>query len=86
MSTHPQVARSEFVLGTAIHPFNRSSLSIALNCRTDKTGAVRRFAFSCRRFLQALVASRVRIDNADTVMLFFFGDLYLKVPPNMTGV
>ena len=66
--THSQVARTEFVLETAIHPFNRSSLSIALNCRMDKTGSVRRFAFSCQRFLQALVASRVRVDNADTVM------------------
>ena len=70
VSTHPQVVRSEFVLETAIHPFNRSSLFMALNCRMDKTGAVRRFTFSCQRFLQALVASRVRVDNADTVMLF----------------
>ena len=70
MSTHPQVARSEFVLETAIHPFTRSSLSIVLNCRMDKTGFVRRFTFSCRRFLQALAASRVRVDNADAVMLF----------------
>ena len=66
--THPQVARSEFVLETAIHPFNRGSLSIALNSRMDKTGSVGRFMFSCQRFLQALVASRVRVDNADTVM------------------
>ena len=69
VSTHPQVVRSEFVLETAIHPFNRSSLSIALNCRMDKTGSVRRFTFSCQRFLQAPVASQVRVDNADTVML-----------------
>ena len=69
VSTHPQVARSEFVLETGIHPFNRGSLSIALNCRMDKTGSFGRFAFSCQRFLQALVASRVRVDHADTVML-----------------
>ena len=68
VSTHLQVAHSEFVLESAIHPFNRSSLSIALNCRMDKTGSVRRFTFTCQRFLQALVASRVRVDNADTVM------------------
>ena len=69
VSTHPQVVRSEFVLETAIHPFNRSSLSMALICRMDKNGSVGRITFSCQRFLQALVASRVRVDNADTVML-----------------
>ena len=68
VTTHLQVAHSEFVLETAIHPFNRSTLSIALNCRMDKTGSVRRFTFSCQRFLQALVASRARVDNAGTVI------------------
>ena len=70
VSTHPQVARSKFVLETAIHPLNHSSLSIALICRMDKTGSVGRLAFSCQRFLQVLVASRVRVNNADTAMFF----------------
>ena len=48
VSTHPQVARSKIVLETAIHPFNYSSLSIALICRMDKTGTVGRLAFSCQ--------------------------------------
>ena len=69
MSTHPQVAHSDFVLETAIQPFNRSLFSIALNCRMDKTGSVGRFTFFCQRFLQALVAARDRVDDADTVML-----------------
>ena len=70
VSTHPQVARSKIVLETAIHPFNYSSLSIALICRMDKTGTVGRLAFSCQWFLQVLVASRIRVNNADTTMLF----------------
>ena len=70
VSTHPQVACSKFVLETAIHPFNHSSLSIALIYWMDKTSSVGRFAFSCQRFLQVLVASGVRVNNADTTMLF----------------
>ena len=70
MSMHPQVARSKFVLETAIHPFNHSSLSIAFICRMDKTGSVGRLAFSCQRFFQVLVSSWVRANNADTAMLF----------------
>ena len=69
VSTYPQVARSEFVLETGIHTFSRGSLSMALNCRMDKTGSVGRVTFPCQRFLQALVASRVRVDDADTAML-----------------
>ena len=68
VSKHPQVARSEFVVETAIHPFNCGSLSIALNYRMDITGSVGRFTFSCQRFLQAPVASRVRVKNPDTVI------------------
>ena len=56
VSTHPQVVRSKIVLETAIHPFNYSSLSIALICRMDKTGTVDRLAFSCLR----LIARRYR--------------------------
>ena len=70
VSTHPQVAHSKVVLETAIHPFNYSSLSIALICRMDKTGSVGRLAFSCQRFLQVIVSSWVRVNNADTAMLF----------------
>ena len=70
MSAHPQVARSKVVLETAIHPFNHSSLFIALIRRMDKTGSVCRFAFSCKRFFQVLVSSWARVNNADTAILF----------------
>ena len=70
VSAHPQVARSKVVLETAIHPFNHSSLSIALIRRMNKAGSVGRLAFSCNRFFQVLVSSWVRVNNADTAMLF----------------
>ena len=70
VSTYPQMARSKFVLETTIYPFNHSSLSIALICRMDKIGIGSRLVFSFQRFLQVLVASWVRVNNANTAIFF----------------